>query len=207
MKSNEKTKIDGWAVACFASSLLINIALLSICAKGVFDYGISISSLEAQIVKILTYSCIVSVFFGIFSLTRIKKQQIRGKEQAQVGLGLAFLFLLIAVIILPNCYHTGEPAPFTACSSNIKNLGTALEMYAEDNSGRFPNSLSKLVPEYLKYLPKCPGAGKDTYSESYISRTKPDYFKLYCSGNYHKKCNVPPNYPQYDSGKGLIIGH
>src|SRR5207253_10538548 len=30
-----------------------------------------------------------------------------------------------------------------ACMSNLKNIGTALEMYSTDNSGRFPTALAQ----------------------------------------------------------------
>ncbi|CAN0409467.1 unnamed protein product, partial [Phaeothamnion confervicola] len=53
------------------------------------------------------------------------------------------------------------------CKSNLKNLATALEFYSTDNAGRYPNSISKIVPGYLKTLPLCPSAGTDSYSGSY----------------------------------------
>ncbi len=50
----------------------------------------------------------------------------------------------------------------SACKSNLKNIGTALEMYSSDHGGEYPPSLATLSPEYLKRIPECPLAGQDT---------------------------------------------
>lgn len=47
------------------------------------------------------------------------------------------------------------------CRSNLKNLGTALEMYSTDACGRYPSSLSSLTPDYLVTLPTCPASGRE----------------------------------------------
>lgn len=44
----------------------------------------------------------------------------------------------------------------TNCGSNLRHLGTCLEMYAVDNNGRFPPSLDRLVPRYLQLERRCP---------------------------------------------------
>lgn len=95
-------------------------------------------------------------------------------------------------------------AAFQSCGSNLKNMATACEMYSTDNEGHYPTSLSQLVPGYMKTIPTCPAAGKDTYSSSYSSASNPDMFTLYCSGNNHKEVNAGENYPQYNSAQGLI---
>lgn len=46
-----------------------------------------------------------------------------------------------------------QPNAEVACHANLKNLGTALEMYATDFSGQYPMTLQQLAPEYLKQLP------------------------------------------------------
>lgn len=91
-----------------------------------------------------------------------------------------------------------------ACKSNLKNMGTALEMYSTDNNGRYPVALSKITPDYLKVIPTCPAAKADTYSSSYVSHDKPDVYSIYCSGHHHKLVKLPPDYPKYDAIQGLI---
>lgn len=96
----------------------------------------------------------------------------------------------------------------TACKSNLKNLGTALEMYSTDNYGRYPKSLASLTPNYLKVIPNCPSARKDTYSDSFQSfwdGKKLDSYTINCQGNNHGSASVAPNYPVYSSYTGLIL--
>lgn len=101
-------------------------------------------------------------------------------------------------------FATSPPPPIARCESNLKNLGTALEMYSTDNNGRFPQRLAALTPLYLKAIPTCPDAGRDTYSASYQVAASPDAYTLYCRGNNHAREGMAPNSPQYTSTVGLI---
>lgn len=94
----------------------------------------------------------------------------------------------------------------TACMSNQKNLGTALEMYSTDNEGHYPVSLTKLTPEYLRIIPTCPSVGHETYVDSYQSSQNPDAYSFYCKGHNHAAVGIPENYPSYNSTEGLNSG-
>ncbi len=74
---------------------------------------------------------------------------------------------LAAILVIPQFIRPRNSGQLTACKSNLKNFGTALEMYAYDHAGRYPSSATQLTPNYLKTLPKCPTAGRDTYSSTY----------------------------------------
>ena len=89
----------------------------------------------------------------------------------------------------------------TACKSNLKNIGTALEMWWTDNNEQYPNSLSQLTPMYLKSIPECPTMGKDSYSLTY--QTSPDKraYGLHCHGVDH---HTAKNFPAYSSQDGLF---
>ncbi|MFH0801422.1 MAG: hypothetical protein V2A78_03425 [bacterium] len=120
-----------------------------------------------------------------------------------------FVMLFFSICMIPELlkeHHVG--GGFTACQSNLKNMGAALEMYHDDNHNMFPRSLQKLVPpEYLKQIPTCPSAGEDTYSPSYQVSIKADAYTVFCMGMNHKKSGIKePNYPQYTSREGLITG-
>ncbi|MEW6277876.1 MAG: DUF3352 domain-containing protein, partial [Candidatus Eremiobacterota bacterium] len=92
---------------------------------------------------------------------------------------------------------------YTACKSNLRNIGTALEMYSTDYSGRYPSDMGHLTPNYLKRIPDCPAAGKDTYSASYEVAATPDAYTLCCKGLSHKALGIPEDYPVYTSWAGL----
>ena len=94
-------------------------------------------------------------------------------------------------------------------SSMGKGIATGLEMYAQDNDGQLPTSLLQLTPIYLKSIPKCPAAGRDTYSESYVVLQTADGpgYRFSCHGFYHRAAGIePPNMPTYHSGTGIYSG-
>jgi len=91
--------------------------------------------------------------------------------------------------------------PVARCMQNLKNLATALQMYAADHNGRYPETLKQLQPDgYMRDLPLC--LDKDTYG--YQVKTGPDWFRLNCPGGNHAKDGSPKDFPRYDSQKGLI---
>jgi hypothetical protein len=96
----------------------------------------------------------------------------------------------------------------SACESNEKNCGTALEMYSTDFGGRYPASMSLLTPKYLKVIPTCPAASSDTYSSSYVVASGPDAYTFVCRGSNHSDLlNGSSSFPQYNSAQGLVSGH
>lgn len=118
------------------------------------------------------------------------------------------VILLFATVLYPNYERARACGKFTQCQSNCKNIGMALDMYAIDHDGHFPSSISELSPRYLKSIPTCLGAGKDSYSPSYSvlagkEKGEVDAYTFYCSGLNHKWLGVDPNYPQYNSRTGL----
>ena len=70
----------------------------------------------------------------------------------------------------------------TACKSNLKNIGTACEMYLT-NFGVYPESLSQLTPNYLRRLPECPRSGRMSYEYSHGS--EPETYAAFCAGTTH----------------------
>ncbi len=120
-----------------------------------------------------------------------------------------YIFVAVFLIATSTMYYKSVPnhgrqKDLTACKTNLKNIGTAMEMYATDWSGRYPPNLETLVPEYLDELPSCPAAGEFRYafegseSERNINRYR-DYFYLYCQGEHHTAVGVPGNLPAFDS--------
>lgn len=130
-----------------------------------------------------------------------------------IGGSVAMLGGVMAAVMVPNFIRARAQGQATACKSNLKNIGTALEMWSTDHGGKYPDSLSKLTPEYLKYIPECPAAGKVTYT----LRTGPnaplndkhyaDYYYLECKGHAHEAAGLPADYPKYTAIEGLIDGH
>lgn len=127
--------------------------------------------------------------------------------------------ILISLLLCAGCSSPFDrkraQSQWSACKSNEKNIATGLEMYASDNAGYYPGDLSKLTSgNYLKTIPTCYAANRDTYSGTYkFTAAKrdakgmvvegKDTFSFFCQGENHKGAEVPADLPAYDSDSGL----
>ena len=119
----------------------------------------------------------------------------------------------VAAIVIPNFMKARSQGQLAACESNIKNIATALEMYATDNNMYYPPSLDYLTEgrgtygAIMKNLPVCPSCQK-SYTYTPINEEENHDYILECSeANVHLNTgNVGEgNFPQYKPGKGLIL--
>lgn len=114
-----------------------------------------------------------------------------------------------AALIAPNFIRTCNRGPLTACKSNLKNLATALELYASDHGGEYPVEFKQMMAgNYLKAVPTCPEAGFLTYSYRRTGTGKQAGFFMQCCGRHHAQAysafpKSPHNYPRYSSETGL----
>ena len=129
-------------------------------------------------------------------------------------LAMAAVTLLLAAILVPNFIRARARGQLTACKSNLKNIGTALEMYSTDWSGKYPVSTSLLTPNYLKTIPDCPSVASNSY-RAYFGVKAPynaapplgpyeDYYYVECAGENHTSVSVTGNFPAYNGIQGLI---
>lgn len=116
------------------------------------------------------------------------------------------IIAILAAILVPNFIRARAQGQLTSCKSNLKNIGTALEMYSTDWTGKYPGALAKLTPNYLKTIPKCPTVSSATYSANFVDPggVYQDYYYIACMGGVHKSVDVTGNYPAYDGITGLI---
>lgn len=117
---------------------------------------------------------------------------------------VAIFFLLVG----PQINQARGQGHLTACKANQKNIATALEMWAADHKGKYPKQLSDLIGGenggYLKQIPTCPAAEKDTYSSSYKRSADGKKFDICCSGHNHEVMDVPADKPAFNSDMGII---
>jgi len=120
---------------------------------------------------------------------------------AAIGCLVFFILPILAAIIVPNFLRARSSGSLTACQSNLKNIGTGMEMYASDNADLYPDSLDAVAPDYLRQIPTCPAAGSNTYRYE----SAPDYsaYTVFCQGNHHTHVRVGPDQPSYNSRTGL----
>ncbi len=98
----------------------------------------------------------------------------------------------------------------TMCYQNLKEVGTAMEMWSTDHAGRYPTTLEALVPDHLEAVPSCPVAGKPTYQLETGVKARgntegyQDFYSLRCAGHHHPELQA--DYPRYNGVDGLITG-
>lgn len=132
---------------------------------------------------------------------------------------IALLGLLLSPFIFVRCVEWQKNRAYaraTACKMNLRNIGTALETYAEAHAGKFPAELSTLRPSFLQSVPVCPFTGADTYSSSYrhgdtvpYKQTESGRQVLYwvaCHGDNHDFLERHTDFPAYNSAEGLLDG-
>jgi hypothetical protein len=111
--------------------------------------ALSVTSLVLGILGIIPCSIfagIPAVITGHIALSRAKKspQEYGGKGMATAGLIMGYLSIALGVLLLPASLLLPALAKAKAraqrvqCISNIKMIGLAARIYANDHGGRFP---------------------------------------------------------------------
>ncbi len=169
----------------------------------------------AYIILLLFLSIILSpyswsIFHLIYSFYH-RFFSIRGNRREKTGfkpvaIGIFLFYSIFCFILIPNFGKARTGGQFACCESNLKNIATALEMYATENKGNYPPSLEYLTADkYIKALPECP-VSYTTYK--YISSSRPDNFTLSCSvENSHRGITDEGCWPQYTQKRGLEYRH
>ena len=122
---------------------------------------------------------------------------------------LLLIVFAIGATLVPNFLRARGSGQLAACESNLKNIGTALEMYAADYGGNYPPSLVYLTDyNYFKVLPHCPTKSNSPYL--YEVNSDFDYYTLTCGGK--PKCHIETgtvaktgSWPQYVPYNGVIL--
>ena len=105
-----------------------------------------------------------------------------------------------------NAHHRKR---LTECKTNLKNLGSAMEMYSADWAGHYPTSLDKLTPKYLERIPTCPNSNGQYQvqvgpnAQGNESRLE-DYYYIYCHGENHNGAGLSKDQPALPSA--AILG-
>ena len=125
------------------------------------------------------------------------------------------LLMLMSYIIFGsyiNYLDAKASGYYTSCQSRMKNIATALEIYAENNNGKFPSKMEMLTPDYLSNIPTCEGykakfeiirRRRLQYQDTYRVNDDFSIYTFYCASKDHHPVGVRDNYPQYSSIEGL----
>ena len=130
------------------------------------------------------------------------------------------IIAVLASIIMPKMGGARARGKLSACLSNLRHTSAAMEMYANDNKGFYPNdagagggpitflSTHKLVTTgYLKTNPRCPSSPNGNWSYGYYCPSPYIYYYIYCSSTVggHAELGFINWYPRWDSAKGMML--
>src|SRR4051812_4800485 len=128
--------------------------------------GLAVASLVLGILGFIScgISSIVGIILGCVALSQIKKSggQLKGEGLAIAGLCISGLFLLFvpisAGLVLPALAKAKDKAQRIQCMNNMRQVGVALQMWANDHGGNFPTDLMALSNHLSSpKLLVCPG--------------------------------------------------
>lgn len=124
---------------------------------------------------------LVGLFAGLVARRRIRRSggREKGSGCAAAGVVLSGLFLVInaavlLLLVMAIVTEVIEKQQDAACRSNLKQIGMWMHLYAADHDEAFPESFSRLIPEYVAdpSLFVCPhAAGAATVNAQNVDRT------------------------------------
>jgi len=136
------------------------------------------------------------------------KKLLKGFTLIELMIVIAIIAILAAILI-PSFIHARAQSQLAACESNIRNLGTSTEMYANDYNGNYPTTsvtgaFALLSPAYVRQFPTCPASGS---AYAYTGTSGPAAYTYFSIGQAHKTVTgtcCSPNFPEFSSKGGIV---
>jgi hypothetical protein len=124
---------------------------------------------------------------------------------AAIAIACGFLF-----VVTGNFFKARNRGEFNSCSTALRTISGALDIYTAEHKGRLPSDLSRLQPEYLKSVGVCPRQPHPHYDYRVLHRDGKPAYVLSCPGGHRDSGWLfPSNYafpgfPQFHSGTGIV---
>lgn len=128
----------------------------------------------------------------------------RGFTMIELLTAIAIIAILAAIAI-PRFVTARYRAYLSACSLNLRNVGTALESYRTDNRSYPPTTATLITANIITKLPTCPSAPGNPYP--YVVAVDGESYTLNCPGYHHYQIlGRAAGYPQYEAAGGFRDG-
>lgn len=133
------------------------------------------------------------------------RRKVTGFTLIELLIVIALIGVLVA-ILLPNYNRSRARAKLSACKQNLRNLATALESYAAENNGLYPERLAELTEgasPHIQQLPSCEECGDtSSYVNGYQHSNETHTYTVICKGHYHAVCDLQPDCPGFSALHG-----
>jgi hypothetical protein len=126
---------------------------------------------------------------------------------------------IVAAIAIPNVLHARAQSWLAVDEHNLTTIAAAVEQYAIDHNGAYPDNLLQLVPKYIAKLPSVPGSDEaGAYDYHHPASTQPDAkYEIWDDGSMDpttlralprgtggEPCASDCKYVVYVAGAGLV---
>jgi prepilin-type processing-associated H-X9-DG protein len=108
----------------------------------------------------------VAIVLGLIARRSEKRRGVSGRAAARAYLllaGVEVAVLLLIAVTLPQLGRSRETANRVKCGSNLRQIGMAVRLYADENGGRFPPDLETLLmtQDVIASMFVCPSSNDD----------------------------------------------
>lgn len=165
---------------------------------GLFLTGVVLAHVLGLYLELFGWGLIL--FYLVASVISVKKVKPEDRNRRLAVLGSGCLAIGISIVL--GFPQTVIMSP-VSCRSNLKNIGTACEMYFTDNNA-YPTSLEQLTPMYLKTVPSCIPGEVNSYELRNVSSQN---YEVYCVSPGHKHLGEKDEEKRHYTGaEGLVQG-
>ncbi len=173
------------------------------------DIRIFLRNLFFMVPLIMVLLPVTGLILSIVGSRRAKEGERDGLAPTAIGCNFMamIVMVLLCLIFVPGSLKVRAMTRLANCESNIKNMATALELYAEDNKGHYPPALSYLTDKKSGKpykIPECPSCFT---GYEYVCNSSHNNFTLWCKlNNAHiVATGKEGSWPQYNPAQGLIL--
>jgi prepilin-type processing-associated H-X9-DG protein len=182
--------------------------------------GMAIASLVCGCLLCIPLIGVLALIFGIIGLKQTGEQRKSGRGMAIAGtvLGginlmgsLGYLALMVS-IMLPSLNRARETANLVKCASNMRQIGQAMLLYANQNNGMYPpdlTTLGKTDGTLSTNIFVCP-SGIDTPAQDWAHLATGGHLSYIYSGNGMTTAALPNTILLYENpaehaGRGMNV--
>jgi prepilin-type processing-associated H-X9-DG protein len=120
-------------------------------AAGQLGNGLAVASLVLALIGLCVplVPAVVAIVLGILGLQKTRNPAVGGKGMAIAGIVIGAMSVLILpcmlAVMLPSLSRARETANRIKCASNMRQIGQALLLYANNNHGQYPPRLEDVL--------------------------------------------------------------
>jgi prepilin-type processing-associated H-X9-DG protein len=139
--------------------------------------GLNVAALVCGLLFFIPPVALIAVILGIIGIVKTAGTRGRGRGFAITGLVLGLVGLALFAAIAPVAIARGrESANRVRCASNLRQIGQAMLMYANENRGAYPPTLGELLltQDIVSACFVCPSTSHAPAPTPPLSTTRPN---------------------------------